>query len=546
MNDSAGSPNGNWFFGRIDFGSNNVASEIQSDTEFRKGQVELHAGRIRNFRFDAKRFSYSEKAGVLCAAIGYVSNLEAVRERHNIESESDVEIFRELYSRMGLGFVAELGGIFAAFIFDENARKAYVVQGRYGSHLAIYYTRVGSSVFFSTSLKQLLKRARFERKLNSAAVADLLYYQFNVPNAPTLIEGVKKLIPTQYLAIDCRSGAVRTGFLKRTMETESPEVAKGALLESIQAEAGRIFSQLENKDSIAVPLSGGFDTNFMLHTLSTTTEASLNAFTIGGKEVNEIPQTREIMKSYPNAKHVARVLDEEVVDLLPEIVWRLEGSVVGAGIFLAYELSKSIAESRHTSAFLSNCADQQLRGNPTYRLDRRIKRHLKASFIGDIYQRITQRRLILDYYYEMNWILRLSGTLLNSFGIQGIYPYLNQETETLASSLGKLSIEKTFYKGEVKKAVGPEIAKSIARQPGKTDVDYLLDAREDTLTGILGSEPVKSIIERASAEWPNEKAAAPDPLRLCCVYLFKRLFIDGEYDEMLDAENLAAPLETFL
>jgi len=534
-----------YLFGRIKFDSTGPMTAEHSPTEFHDAGLDLHVERTHNFKSDTRGFFYNERDKVLCAALGYISNLDSIRDKYNTCSNNDVEVVAELYSRVDLEFVPELQGVFALVILDENTGKAYLLQGPYGYHLPLYYARIGNSCVFSTSLKQLLGRTRFDRELNRSAVSDLLYYKWFVPNAPTLIKGVSKLIPTQYLVIDCASGSVKTRAFRRNTQLTSQDAAKGALLESIRNEVSRIVSQLENKERFALTLSGGFDSNFLLHTLAGTTAASLTAFTIGGKETNEIPQARAILDNYSNTRHIAHQVGEDALERFPEIVWRLEGYVIERGMFLTYELARLVAENHHTSIFLGDCADQQLRAGSHYNRRSIVKSFLKTTFVGDVYRTFTKNRPSPDYSVTLDCIQKKGGIMLNSFGVQGLYPFLNEETDRLSQSLGELNVLKCFYKQEVMKTVGRQIAEQLEKQGGSTDIEYLFEARKNLVARIVNSESLNSVLRDVHAEPIGDRTAALVALRLVYIYLFKKLFVDGEYDETFESERFAIPLDAF-
>ena len=94
-----------------------------------------------------------------------------------------------------------------------------------------------------------------------------------------------------------------------------------------------------------MPLSNGYDSNLILHTIRSFINRRIHAFTIGGKKGrNEIPFVSNNLRSYNNIVHHTGIVDECIFEYFPDIVWRLDGTLYEGGVFLQYALSKLARE----------------------------------------------------------------------------------------------------------------------------------------------------------------------------------------------------------
>ena len=76
-------------FGRVTFDPVTSTVSEQTDNEFRNQSIDLHIERPHTFRLGSKPFFYNEKTRVLCAMLGYISDIDAVKERYNIDADTE-------------------------------------------------------------------------------------------------------------------------------------------------------------------------------------------------------------------------------------------------------------------------------------------------------------------------------------------------------------------------------------------------------------------------------------------------------------------------
>lgn len=252
-------------------------------------------------------------SGVCCAMIGYFLNGERVAARHDLPQAGDVRLVEALYSAAGIEGLSELDGLFSVFVLDRKRHRGYLLQDELASDLPLYYAVSPEAFLFSTSLKQLLGRWPYPRKPNLEACYDFLhagstFFANLVPNGNTLVQHIYKVPPNSYVEVDASSGVIRKRPLTRASRTTSGRQAKRQLMGVIDASIDALHARLSSTD-ISMSLSGGFDSNYMIHRLRTLSDAPFRAFTVGGKKVNEIPQASAIAQIYENVDHITAAED---------------------------------------------------------------------------------------------------------------------------------------------------------------------------------------------------------------------------------------------
>ena len=545
---------------------------IKGGNNFTNGIVNLHVERNHNFISDDRPFFYNDKTGILCSVIGYISNLEFVKSKYSINSKSDTEIIERLYSLKKLQFISDLDGIFLVCILDENSQKFYVLQSELGFSLPVYYTCTENEFIFSTSLKQIIKHMTNKRALDINAVYDFLYFRTIIPNEKTLIKKVYKLVPQQYISVDCVQKTFQIKPLIKRDRSISKHITNHNLIESLDTSIGNLFNQLRTKN-ITQALTAGWDSNVILFFLNKLSHnATVRAVTIsGGGEKNEVPSTRSIVDQYEGVEHITGEVGVDVIDFLPDIVWRYEGYLFDEGMFLRYELARVLEREKSKFVFLGSCADQVLSPKSKkgilypkgeilkYLIEYMFKNTIRRTPIGDIYHRVTGyrskkeeiirkklgRRLLRRIYdVGIDHNLKLHELMLNSFGTQGIYPFVNKETAELSAALGPLMHQKQFYKEQVKELICCDITQHFKKSGSVVDTKHLFNVKKDLLIKVLESGLIRSILSKYQID---EILQEPEQyhiliFQLAYIYIFNEIFITGKYDSRFDASGLSIPL----
>lgn len=533
----------------------NIRSEKERLTT---SQFDLQVQRIHSFVFDSENIFQNEKTKNICAIIGYISNLNDIKSRYSISKKNDVEIIEELYRCIDLELIHELDGVFTLFIWNGNEQKGYIFQDRFASNLPLYYIGTENQLVMSTSLKQILKLVQVERKLDVSAVLDFLATGFTVPNETTFIEGVKKLTLSRYLEINANNGTIKNRTYMLQMEKVSRKYAEENLMCSLDKQISSLYNQLAHKE-LACTLSGGFDSNLILHHLAKLSE-NVTAITIAGKKRDEIPQAREIAQDYTNVKHIYSRVEANKLQLLPDIIWKTEGYLCEDGLFLQLQLAEMLTNvGKH--CFLGECADQVLN---QYRLSfhpllmaRELLRYLKRRIMikecpisfkeTNFIKYLRKPSLKIEYDILLDTILKKSGIMLNNYGIQGIYPFLNKHTYAISKQLGSLNDKKEFYKKRVGEILGERKMSIIRDEGGSTDIEYLFQGQDEIITKLMDSQLIKKILgrERMLRIKNTLELGYEFVLRLLTIFLFNRLFVSGDFDSKLDEQNLDVTLDAF-
>ena len=152
------------------------------------------------------------------------------------------------------------------------------------------------------------------------------------------------------------------------------------------------------------------------------------------------------------------------------------------------------------------------------------------------------------YDVELDYVLKIHGIILNSYGILGLFPFINNKTAEMSRALGKLDRKKRFYKEKIKETLPATITSHHPIKGPTTSTRYLFDQDKAVLMKVFDSGFIDRVLPQT---WIDQIRRKPEAhylliLQLVYVYLFDRLFVSGKYDSEFDNESLDIPLENFL
>jgi asparagine synthase (glutamine-hydrolysing) len=110
---------------------------------------------------------------------------------------SDTEVLLRLFSIDGPNCFARLNGIYAAAIWDSKANELIVVRDAMGVK-PLYIDRRDGGFAFASEMKALVRTLDITPVLNRSAALCHLVYLWS-PGEETIVEGISKLLPGQYL-----------------------------------------------------------------------------------------------------------------------------------------------------------------------------------------------------------------------------------------------------------------------------------------------------------------------------------------------------------
>lgn len=275
----------------------------------------------------AQSLGVSKDGSVRCVLGGSLFNrAELARElgwSGSIDGLDDATIVAELFAREGVAAIVKLDGAFGLAV--EDADGILLARDALGER-PLYYAHVDGSTIFATEIKAMLAHPGLRVRPNLASLSALLVFSF-IPGPDTMFEGVHELEPGSYVRL--RPGeqppAATTYWSPREdIDPDWTDADGAAHVAQLCREAITRRIPTDGR-KVAAFLSGGVDSSAVVALMA---EAGISplCFSVGFGfgQSNELAHAR-LVADHCGVEH--RIIDVEpdgFIDLLPEIIWRLD------------------------------------------------------------------------------------------------------------------------------------------------------------------------------------------------------------------------------
>jgi asparagine synthase (glutamine-hydrolysing) len=287
---------------------------------------------------------------------------------HHFHSHCDTEAVLRAFLEWDTGCFRRLRGMFAIALWTKSTKRLVLARDRMGIK-PLYFTRLGSDLFFGSELKAILIHPEIERRLSLDGLDCYLSLNY-VPCPWTLVEGIEKLPPGKWL--EWQDGEVSSD----SYWSLPFGVVRDRTLESAREELDALLRQSVREHLVSdVPLgmwlSGGIDSSTILH-YAAESGAPLKTFSISfqGRSFDETAYIREVAQRYQT--------DHEELDLNPEVDLRdaieqfayySDEPSADAGALPVWFLSR-LSKTKTTVSLSGEGADELFGGYLTHRANR--------------------------------------------------------------------------------------------------------------------------------------------------------------------------------
>ncbi len=406
-------------------------------------------------------------------------------------------------------------GPFLMMLYDKKYKTIFVAQHLFGTPVPVYFAQNNEAIFISTTLKKCKEYVRRSAKLNEAMLPHYFYNGF-LPFQHTLIQGIYKLPPRKNLLIcngDVKLMDMKIDFFTVDWDHVSEEDGFCRYQDTLRQSVNYSLQANEGEAAYAMALSSGYDSNCILYNArQLRKDREISCYSVGGdKGIDETVQAEYIAGQYENVSFRKATVTPETLTHLDEIVERLEGTIYERGIFLQYELSHLLKEDGRNSIICGECADQIFHQH-TYGDKRSVP--FVYSYGEDPFE--------MAYYV----VLKKSTYMLQSFGVEGYYPFLEREMLQLGYETRFLNQKtKKYYKSCCKRFFPLKVSEKIGKSGGSTSLEALFEADFDCLKA---SEKSRFFDDeyRLTQKYGVKESIRDYYLSLCYLESFEKQFCD--------------------
>lgn len=315
---------------------------------------------------------FSGDGGTVVVQNGEIYNhaelrLELERRGRRFRTRSDTEVILHAFLEWDTECFSRLRGMFAIALWDERRRRLVLARDRMGIK-PLYIFHRGRDLYFGSEVKTILHHREIERRLDRNGLGYYLSLNY-VPAPYTLVEGVEKLLPGEWL--EWENGAIRREPYWHLRFDPDRRIT----LEDAKAELDRLLRLSLREHLISdVPLgvwaSGGLDSSTVLH-YAAQEAPKLSTFSISfrGHSHDESGYFRAVAAHYGTHHNEFDLNPEQnLAETIEQLGYYSDEPSADAGALPVWYLSEMTR--RHVKVALSGeGADELFGGYLTYRAD---------------------------------------------------------------------------------------------------------------------------------------------------------------------------------
>ena len=302
---------------------------------------------------------------------------------YKFRSRSDTETVLYSYQEYGAACLSQLNGMFAFAIWDEQSKQLFLARDHFGIK-PLYYCHQGSRFAFASEIKALLEISDIARTMNLTALNQYLTFLW-VPDPLTMFEGIEKL-PAGHFAI-YRDGNLRVEqYWDLTFPPSDHDfkAKEGELAAELRERfIGSVKSQLLSDVPLGSFLSAGLDSSSIVAAMSRVRSEPTRTYTIAfpekyrrGEVTLDDTDVARRTANYFGCDHTEIVVEPDVVDLLPRLIWYMDEPIADPAIIAAYLVNREARKD--VTVLLSGVGGDELfagyRKHAAYSLARKYQR----------------------------------------------------------------------------------------------------------------------------------------------------------------------------
>lgn len=325
-------------------------------------------------------------------------------------TSSDTEVLIEAWRAWGPACLERLEGMFAFVIHDSEQRRAYAARDAFGIK-PLFIARRPDEILFASELPPLLQRLEHPA-LDLRSAAQALRWGMNDGSARTMIQGVERLPPGSWIAIDLHPFEVSAPtkyFDYATIEQQDWDF-EDARLALRRTFLGSVERHLRSDAPLGFALSGGIDSSAIVCAAHALGRREITTFSYlpSNERISE-RRWIDIVASHTGATtHFIRPHAHDVRSHLPHVVRHQAEPFASLSIYAQYEVYRKVAQEGFKVILSGQGADELLAGYASY-----YQAAMATAFrTGRLGSALWRLRLLHDrfgqgYLDALRWMLRL-------------------------------------------------------------------------------------------------------------------------------------------
>jgi asparagine synthase (glutamine-hydrolysing) len=305
---------------------------------------------------------------------GEIYNFRALKHQleqrgHVFRSQSDTEVLLYGYREWGDTLWEKLDGFFALALWDRGARQLHLVRDPFGVK-PLWYAAHEGRVVFGSEIKALLASGLVAGEVDLQSLAHYLTF-FYTPGPQAIIRGVRQVGPGEVLTFAVGGQRARK-FWQLCPDPRVASLSEEDICDALREECRvAVRDALESDVPVGLLLSGGMDSNIILHELQALGYPDIRAVTVGFREksYDEGPLVERSLAAAGVRGRITYVEDHDAAAIFDRMVYHVDSLNANVANLAEFHIFRVAAvDLKVALAGMGN--DELFAGYSTYLADR--------------------------------------------------------------------------------------------------------------------------------------------------------------------------------
>lgn len=270
---------------------------------------------------------------------------ELVSKGISFDTNSDTEVLLASYQYWGKECLERLNGMFSFVIYNAETNEVFAARDRLGIK-PLYYLQTKHRLIIASEIKSILNSGEYKKEPDYSSLHTPVHYQ----TTPfTGFKDILKLPSGHLLEYKNKKTTIQPYWRLKVEQRGISESEAFEQLDSLLQESVRL--QTIADVPVGLLLSGGLDSSIIGALMQKQTNQQVQSFTIKFKandlkkqgNVDDSFYAKKVARAF-NFKHQEIVIEPNIVDLLPKIIWHLDEPLADPAAINTYLICKAARE----------------------------------------------------------------------------------------------------------------------------------------------------------------------------------------------------------
>ena len=293
-------------------------------------------------------------------------------------TKSDTEVLLHLYKKYKYDLLNYLNGQYAFAILDLYEKTLFIARDQVGI-IPLYYTTIGETLFFASSIKSLLANSLISNEVNLQALEQIASFWTTIGDN-TFLKDIKSL-PSGYYLISNNQGISKKRYWDMEFEETDLSYSEEKWCEKINiALSDAVDIRLRADVPVNVYLSGGLDSSILTYQAKSLYPEKFTTYSVNFDEgeYDECKYQRILSDALSVSNKAQRTNSDDISSVFKDVIFHAEQPIYRTAPAPLFHLSKMVRDDGFKVVLTGEGADELAWGYDIFK-----EAKIRSALIGN-------------------------------------------------------------------------------------------------------------------------------------------------------------------